>query len=180
MHEHFAQRLLGRMCRVTVKGDRLDVEHLGFVRAAEILQLAAAIRARTLRRCNEVIDVFEVLGQFLAPDRLSFDRLRGLEPGRLLGHCGCKFLEGQGQLPAVHLLGGLAEPCTAQLRQLELQVFDLPIPLAQLNILGLRSGVMLDDEALKSRYIIRQHVDIEHGFIIPAASIMRAAFCLFL
>jgi len=44
----------------------------------------------------------------------------------------------------------------------------------------LRSGVMLEDEPLKSRYIIRQSVDIEHGFIIPAASDGCAAFCLFL
>jgi hypothetical protein len=57
----------------------------------------------------------------------------------------------------------LAKPRTAQLRQLELQVFDLLIALAKLDILGLRSGVMLDNEALKSRYIIRQSVDIEHG-----------------
>ena len=79
------------------------------------------------------------------------------------GHRGFEFLEGQWQLPAVHLFGGLAEPRSAQLRQLELQVFDLLIPLAQLNILGLRSGVMLEDEALQSRYIVRQSVDIEHG-----------------
>jgi hypothetical protein len=42
-------------------------------------------------------------------------------------------------------------------------VFDLLIALAQLYVLRLRSGVMLEDEALKSRYIIRQSVDIEHG-----------------
>ena len=41
-------------------------------------------------------------------------------------------------------------------------MFDLLIALAQLDILGLRSGVMLEDEALKSRYIIRQSFDIEH------------------
>ena len=61
----------------------------------------------------------------------------------------------KGTLPAIHLLGGLTEPSSAQLRQLELQVFDLLIPLAELNILGLRGGVMLDNEALKSCYIIR-------------------------
>jgi hypothetical protein len=44
----------------------------------------------------------------------------------------------------------------------------------------LRSGVMLDDEALQSRYIIRQSVDIEHGLIIPASADRCAAFCLFL
>jgi hypothetical protein len=49
-------------------------------------------------------------------------------------------------------------------------VFDLLIALAQLKIFGLRGGVMLEDEALESRYIIRQCVDIEHGSIIPAAS----------
>lgn len=38
---------------------------------------------------------------------------------------------------------------------------------------------MLEDEALKFRYIIRQRVDIEHAWIIPAASDVRAAFCLF-
>jgi hypothetical protein len=59
-------------------------------------------------------------------------------------------------------------------------VLDLLIALAQLYILGLRSGVVLEDEALESRYIIRQCVDIEHGFIIPAASEMRAAICLLL
>jgi hypothetical protein len=74
----------------------------------------------------------------------------------------------------------LAEARAAQLRQLELQVCDLLIALAQLNILGLRRGVMLDNEALKSRYIIRQSVDIEHGFIIPAASDRCAAFRLLL
>ena len=58
--------------------------------------------------------------------------------------------------------------------------FDLLIALAQLNILGLRGGVMLDDEALKSRYIIRQSIDIEHAYIIPAASDLRAAFGLLL
>jgi hypothetical protein len=40
--------------------------------------------------------------------------------------------------------------------------------------------VMLKDEALKSRYIIRQCVDIEHGYIIPAAATRCAAFCLYL
>jgi len=80
-----------------------------------------------------------------------------------LGHRGLELFEGQGQLPAVHLFGGLAEARTAQLRQLELQVFDLLIALAQLKIFGLRGGVMLEDEALESRYIIRQCVDIEHG-----------------
>jgi len=40
--------------------------------------------------------------------------------------------------------------------------------------------VMLDDEALQFRYIIRQSVDIEHRIIIPAASEVCAAFCLFL
>jgi hypothetical protein len=39
---------------------------------------------------------------------------------------------------------------------------------------------MLDDEAFKSLYIIRQSVDIEHGIIIPAAPERCAALCLFL
>jgi len=59
-------------------------------------------------------------------------------------------------------------------------VFDLLIALAQLNILGLRSGVMLEDESLKSRYIIRQSVDIEHGLIIPQHLIDAQRFCLIL
>jgi hypothetical protein len=42
-------------------------------------------------------------------------------------------------------------------------VFDLLIALAKLDVFGLRGGMMLDNEALKSRYIIRQSVDIEHG-----------------
>jgi hypothetical protein len=57
-------------------------------------------------------------------------------------------------------------------------VFDLPIALAKLHILGLRSGVMLVDEALKSRYVIRQSVDIEQALIIPAAPDRCADFCL--
>jgi len=44
------------------EGDRLDVQHFGFVRLAEVLQFPAAIRAGTLGRCNEIIDVVEVLG----------------------------------------------------------------------------------------------------------------------
>ena len=163
------------------EGDRLHVQHFGFVRLTEILELPAAVRARTLGWCNHVIDMFEVLGQLLAADRLAFGRFRGFDRGvgtLGLGHRGFQSLQGQGYLPAVHLLGGLAEARTAQLRQLELQVFDLLIPLAQLNILGLRGGVMLDDKALQFRYIIRQSVYIEHGFIIPAASKRCAAFCL--
>ena len=39
---------------------------------------------------------------------------------------------------------------------------------------------MLEDEALQSRYIVRQSIDIEHGFIIPAAADPCAVFCLFL
>jgi hypothetical protein len=89
-------------------------------------------------------------------------------------------VKGSCPLSAVHLLGGLAEPRAAQLRQLELQVFNLLIALAKLHILSLRSGVMLEDEALKSRYVIRQSVDIEHALIIPAASDRCAAFRLFL
>jgi hypothetical protein len=36
--------------------------------------------------------------------------------------------------------------------------------------------VMLEDEALESRYIIRQCVDIEHGAIIPAASALAPLY----
>ena len=112
-------------------------------------------------------------GNFLRRTGWPLAASRGFERGvgtLGFGHRGFELLEGQGQLPAVHLLGGLAEPRAAQLRQLELQVFDLLIALAKLHIFGLRSGVMLEDEALKSRYVIRQSVDIEHRFIIPAAS----------
>jgi len=44
----------------------------------------------------------------------------------------------------------------------------------------LRGGVVLENEALQSRYIIRQSIDIEHGLIIPAASDRCSVFCLFL
>ncbi len=58
-------------------------------------------------------------------------------------------------------------------------MFDLLIALAQLYILGLRSGVMLEDEALKSRYIIRQSVDIEHGQLYPQHPIDARRFAYF-
>lgn len=164
------------------EGHRLDVQHFRFVRLTEILHLAAAVRASTLGRCNHVINVLKMLGQLFTADRLAFGNLLGFESGvgmLGLGYRGPQFLEGQGQLPAVHLFGGLAEPRTAQLCQLELQVFDLLIALAQLNIFRLRGGVMLEDEALKSRYIIWQSVNIEHADIIPAASERCAAFCLY-
>jgi hypothetical protein len=116
------------------EGDRLDVEHFGFVRGAEVLELTAAVRARTLGRCNEVIDMFEVLGQLLAAHRLAFGGLLRVLDGDVgalgFGHRRDQFLEGQGHLTALDLLGGLTEARSAQLRQLELQVFDLLIPLA--------------------------------------------------
>ena len=81
------------------EGDRLDVQHLGLVRAAQILEFAAAIGARTLGRCNDVIDVFEMLGQLLAAHRLAFGDLGGFERGVGpfgFGHRGFELLERQG------------------------------------------------------------------------------------
>ena len=149
------QRFFGRMCRVTVKVTVLTSSTSAVVRLTEILQLAAAVRAGALGRsdhvdrcvrsaratsCGGPAGLWQLAAALNAVSARSASATAAFE-----------FLEGQGHLPAVHLLGGLAEARTAQLRQLELQVFDLLIALAQLDIFGLRSGVMLEDEALKSR-----------------------------
>jgi hypothetical protein len=55
-------------------------------------------------------------------------------------------------------------------------VLDHRALLAQLDILRLHHGVMLDDEALEPLDVVRQCVNLEHARIIRAALQMRTQF----
>jgi hypothetical protein len=79
MHEHFAQRFLGRMCRVTVKVTVLTSSTSASSGLPRSFSSPPQSGHAHCGRCNEVINVFEVLGQLLAADRLAFGGLRGLE-----------------------------------------------------------------------------------------------------
>jgi hypothetical protein len=146
------------------EADRPGFQHLGLIGRAEGLQRAAALRAATLRRLDQLIEPLEVLGKLLAPHGLASRRGVLLGGSRLdLGNRRGELFEGKRELPRIgHLLGGVTELPAAQPCELQLQVLDL--------------AIALDQKTLETRNVVRQSVGIKHRRIIRAAFSMCTMF----
>ena len=139
MDEHVEQRFFGRICRVTVNVTVFDLQHFGSSGAQEsfngppqsgqahsvgsiMLSMRSKCSGKFLRR----------VGWPLAG--LRRPRQRPVPARSACATLGLERLEAQRQLlDTLEPLGGLPEANTAQLRQLELQVLDLPLLLAQID-----------------------------------------------